>query len=96
MDSTSAGGFTAFSVLWDSLERAGAADRKKLRDAIAATSLKTGERCTCNCAREVSADGRELDRGRAGVHGEEQGVGDGGAEGVCEDDGGVAEAEVGA
>src|SRR2546426_355842 len=44
MDSTSAGGFTAFSVLWDSLERAGAADRKKLRDAIAATSLKTGEK----------------------------------------------------
>jgi branched-chain amino acid transport system substrate-binding protein len=44
MDSTSAGGFTAFSVLWDSLERAGAADRKKLRDAIAATSLKTGDR----------------------------------------------------
>jgi len=44
MDSTSAGGFTAFSVLWDSLERAGSADRKKLRDAIAATSLKTGEK----------------------------------------------------
>lgn len=44
MDSTSAGGFTAFSVLWDALERAGSADRKKLRDAIAATQLKTGER----------------------------------------------------
>jgi branched-chain amino acid transport system substrate-binding protein len=44
MDSTSAGGFTAFSVLWDSLERAGAPDRKKLRDAIAATSLKTGDK----------------------------------------------------
>src|SRR6266850_2400798 len=44
MDSTSAGGFTAFSVLWDSLERAGSADRKKLRDTIAATSLKTGEK----------------------------------------------------
>lgn len=44
MDSTSAGGFTAFSVLWDSLERAGSADRKKLRDAIAATQLKTGEK----------------------------------------------------
>jgi branched-chain amino acid transport system substrate-binding protein len=44
MDSTSAGGFTAFAVLWDSLERAGSADRKKLRDAIAATSLKTGEK----------------------------------------------------
>src|SRR4051812_38548046 len=45
--------------------------------------------------REVSADRRELDRGRARVHGEEQGVGDGGAEGVRENDGGVAEAEVG-
>ncbi|MBI4271028.1 MAG: ABC transporter substrate-binding protein [Candidatus Rokubacteria bacterium] len=44
MDSTSAGGFTAFSVLWDALERAGSADRKKLRDAIAATQLKTGDR----------------------------------------------------
>jgi branched-chain amino acid transport system substrate-binding protein len=44
MDSTSAGGFTAFSVLWDALERAGSADRKKLRDAIAATQLKTGEK----------------------------------------------------
>jgi branched-chain amino acid transport system substrate-binding protein len=44
MDSTSAGGFTAFSVLWDALERAGAADRKKLRDAIAATQMKTGDR----------------------------------------------------
>jgi len=44
MDSTSAGGFTAFAVLWDSLERAGSTDRKKLRDAIAATSLKTGEK----------------------------------------------------
>ena len=44
MDSTSAGGFTAFAVLWDSLERAGSADRKKLRDAIAATQLKTGEK----------------------------------------------------
>jgi branched-chain amino acid transport system substrate-binding protein len=44
MDSTSAGGFTAFSVFWDALERAGSADRKKLRDAIAATQLKTGDR----------------------------------------------------
>jgi branched-chain amino acid transport system substrate-binding protein len=44
MDSTSAGGFTAFSVLWDALERAGAADRKKLRDAITATQMKTGDR----------------------------------------------------
>jgi branched-chain amino acid transport system substrate-binding protein len=44
MDSTSAGGFTAIAVLWDSLERAGGADRKKLRDAIAATQLKTGEK----------------------------------------------------
>ncbi len=44
MDSTSAGGFTAFSVLWDALERAGSADRKKLRDAIAATQMKTGDR----------------------------------------------------
>jgi branched-chain amino acid transport system substrate-binding protein len=44
MDSTSAGGFTAFSVIWDALERAGSADRKKLRDAIAATRMKTGDR----------------------------------------------------
>ncbi len=44
MDSTSAGGFTAFSVLWDALERAGSADRKKLRDAVAATQMKTGDR----------------------------------------------------
>jgi branched-chain amino acid transport system substrate-binding protein len=44
MDSTSAGGFTAFAVLWDALERAGSPDRKKLRDAIAATRLKTGDR----------------------------------------------------
>jgi len=44
MDSTGAGGFTAFAVLWDALERARSADRKKLRDAVAATSLKTGER----------------------------------------------------
>ena len=44
MDSTSAGGFTAFSVLWDALERAGSVDRKKLRDAITATQMKTGDR----------------------------------------------------
>lgn len=44
LDSTGAGGFTALAVLWDALERAGSADRKKLRDAIAATNLKTGER----------------------------------------------------
>jgi branched-chain amino acid transport system substrate-binding protein len=44
LDSTSAGGFTAFAVLWDALERAGSTDRKKLRDAIAATQMKTGDR----------------------------------------------------
>jgi branched-chain amino acid transport system substrate-binding protein len=44
MDSTAAGGFTAFSVIWDALERGASADRKKLRDAIAATRLKTGDR----------------------------------------------------
>jgi branched-chain amino acid transport system substrate-binding protein len=44
LDSTSAGGFTAIAVLWDALERAGSADRKKLRDALAATQLKTGEK----------------------------------------------------
>src|SRR4029453_659936 len=44
MDSTSPGGFPAFAVIWDALERAGSADRKKLRDAIAATELKTGDR----------------------------------------------------
>jgi branched-chain amino acid transport system substrate-binding protein len=44
VDSTSAGGFTAIAVLWDALERAGSADRKKLREALAATQLKTGEK----------------------------------------------------
>jgi branched-chain amino acid transport system substrate-binding protein len=44
VDSTAAGGFTAFAVLWDALERAASADRKKLRDAIAATQLKAGDR----------------------------------------------------
>jgi branched-chain amino acid transport system substrate-binding protein len=44
LDSTGAGGFTAASVLLDALERAGSADRKKLREAIAATSLKTGDK----------------------------------------------------
>src|SRR5688572_12280535 len=44
LDSTGAGGFTAASVLLDALERAGSADRKKLRDAVAATSLKTGDK----------------------------------------------------
>jgi branched-chain amino acid transport system substrate-binding protein len=44
VDSTAAGGFTAFEVLWDALERAASADRKKLRDAIAATSMKAGDR----------------------------------------------------
>jgi branched-chain amino acid transport system substrate-binding protein len=44
MDSTVAGGLTAFAVIWDALERAGSADRKKLRDAIAATQMKTGDR----------------------------------------------------
>jgi branched-chain amino acid transport system substrate-binding protein len=44
MDSTSAGGFTAFSVIWDALERAGTTDHKKVRDAIAATQLKTGQK----------------------------------------------------
>lgn len=44
MDSTAAGGFTAMAVFWDALERAGTADRKKLRDAVAATQIKTGDR----------------------------------------------------
>lgn len=44
LDSTGAGGFTAFSVIWDALERAGTSDRRKLRDAIAATQMKTGDR----------------------------------------------------
>jgi branched-chain amino acid transport system substrate-binding protein len=44
VDSTAAGGFTAFAVLWDALERAGSGDRKKLRDAIAATQMKAGDR----------------------------------------------------
>ncbi len=44
VDSTAAGGFTAFAVLWDALERAATSDRKKLRDAIAATEMKAGDR----------------------------------------------------
>jgi branched-chain amino acid transport system substrate-binding protein len=44
VDSTAAGGFTAFAVLWDALERAASSDRKKLRDAIAATQMKAGDR----------------------------------------------------
>jgi len=44
LDSTGAGGFTAFSVIWDALERAGSSDRRKLREAIAATRMKTGDR----------------------------------------------------
>jgi branched-chain amino acid transport system substrate-binding protein len=32
------------TVLWDALERAGTDDREKLRDAIAKTDLKVGER----------------------------------------------------
>jgi branched-chain amino acid transport system substrate-binding protein len=44
MDSTSAAGFTAFAVLWDALERAASNDRNKLRDAIAGTRMKTGDR----------------------------------------------------
>lgn len=44
MDSTGAGGLTAFSVIWDALERGASTDRKKVRDAIAATQMVTGDR----------------------------------------------------
>jgi len=43
-DSTAGAGFTAMSVIVDALERAGSADPRKLRDAIAATDMKTGDR----------------------------------------------------
>ena len=43
-DAYFAAGFSAASVLWDALERARSTDRKALRDAIAATEMKTGDR----------------------------------------------------
>jgi branched-chain amino acid transport system substrate-binding protein len=43
-DAYFAEGFSAASVLWDALERAKTADPKALRDAIAATDMKTGDR----------------------------------------------------
>lgn len=44
MEDTAAAGFSAMAVMWDSLERAKSDDPKKLRDAIAATDLKPGDR----------------------------------------------------
>jgi len=43
-DATAAAGFTSMAVIWEGLEKAGSADPKKLRDAIASIELKTGER----------------------------------------------------
>ncbi len=43
-DAYFAAGFSAASVLWDALERAKSTDKKALRDAIAATEMKTGDR----------------------------------------------------
>jgi branched-chain amino acid transport system substrate-binding protein len=42
MDDTSAAGFAAVAVFWDSLERAASTDPKKLRDAIAAIDIDSG------------------------------------------------------
>jgi branched-chain amino acid transport system substrate-binding protein len=44
LDAPAAAGVSAVAVLWDALERAGSADRDALRDAIAATDLRPGER----------------------------------------------------
>ncbi len=44
LDATSAAGVNAVAVLWDALERAGSADRRRLREAIAATDLAPGDR----------------------------------------------------
>ena len=64
VDSTAAGGFTAFAVLWDALERAGSNDRKKLRDAIAATQLKAGDRMYMQLkGAKFSPTGDNLDAG---------------------------------
>jgi branched-chain amino acid transport system substrate-binding protein len=43
-DSTAGAGFTALSVIVDALERAKSADPKAVREAIATTDLKTGDR----------------------------------------------------
>ena len=43
-DAYFAAGFSAASVLWDALERAKTTDPKILRDAMAATNMKTGDR----------------------------------------------------
>lgn len=44
LDAQSAAGVTAVAVLWDALERAGTAERRPLREAIAATDLAPGDR----------------------------------------------------
>jgi branched-chain amino acid transport system substrate-binding protein len=43
-DAYFAAGFSAASVLWDAVERARTTDSKALRDAIASTNMKTGDR----------------------------------------------------
>ena len=95
LDSTSAGGFTAFAVLWDSLERAGSADRKKLRDAVAAAQMKTGDRMYMQLTRrQVHADRREPHGRRHRVRDQGQGMVDGRAEGVREDRRRLSQAQV--
>jgi branched-chain amino acid transport system substrate-binding protein len=44
MEAMAAAGVSAIAVLWDALERSGSADRRRLREAIAATDLTTGDR----------------------------------------------------
>jgi branched-chain amino acid transport system substrate-binding protein len=44
MDDVRAAGFAGAGVVWDSLERVKSSDPKKLRDAVAATSLRPGQR----------------------------------------------------
>jgi branched-chain amino acid transport system substrate-binding protein len=44
MDTSAMSAFSAISILWDALERAKSTDRVALRDAIASTDLKLGER----------------------------------------------------
>jgi branched-chain amino acid transport system substrate-binding protein len=44
MDTSAMSAFSAISILWDALERAKSIDRVALRDAIASTDLKLGDR----------------------------------------------------
>lgn len=44
LDPMAAAGVTAIAVLWDALERAASSDRRRLREALSATDLRTGDR----------------------------------------------------